>query len=382
MRYHSGKSCSTVKGFPVRKLALLCTLALIVSVSVSVFPGAAQTAQPTAVPTTTGPQTTVEAFVVLCQDAAVVTFEGSMLAGWDIYYQVFGGPNGTGTAYTGVRQVSVSGTFNFSERLAYNSGLTLATGATGSISAFVARENNSATIDFDFTVNDFQDGCTNANTTQPGTTPVTTSNDTGTTGTTPTTASRPGFTTSLFAPNGGLLNPNLQPEAAVVIGARPSDTFRSSTPGLLFAECDEFPLALPGMIYDNDNVVIYWSWYAKTLDDMNQHLANSSYVVRVNTALLRDVQRTEPVLRGRNYWVFYTFQAGNLRPGHYEVSYDLTWTQPIDDGYDEFGPGTENPRESGTCNFDVLRNPNNASVDYIDMFFPTDYPVHNITPND
>lgn len=370
------------KELPVRKLALLltCLLALILMVGVGALPGAAQVAQPTAVPTTTGPQTTVDAFAVLCGDAVVVRFTGTMLSGWDIYYQAFNGPGGTGSALTGLRQASVAGDFQFNERLAYNSGATLAAGATGSIRAFVARETNSDTIDFEFTVNDFNDGCTAENTTQPG--GATGSVDAGSGAAAAVVTARPGFTTSLFAPNGGLLNPNLQPEANVVIGARPSDAFRSSTPGLLFAECDEFPLALPGLIYDNDNVIIYWSWFTKTLEQMQQHIASAQYAVRVNTALLRDVQRTEPVLRGRNYWVFYTYNAGQLRPGHYEVSYDLTWSEPHNDGYNDFGPGTANPRESGLCNFDVLRNLQNASVDYVDTLFPTDYPVHNITPND
>jgi hypothetical protein len=368
----------------VKKMALLttCLLLLVMIASIGVQPGAAQTAQPTAVATTQG--TTVDAFVVMCADAVVVRFSGTMLSGWDIYYQAFNAPNGTGTALTNLRQVSVAGDFLFNERLAYTSGSTLATGATGSIKAFVARESNSASIDFDFTVNDINDGCTQANTTQPGTTGATSGSVDAGAGAAPaaSSGSRPGFTTSLLAPNGGLLNPNLQPEASVVIGARPSDTFRSSTPGLLFAQCDGLPLAQPGIIYDNDNVVIFWSWFAKTLDDMNQHLANAQYSVTVNTARLNDVQRTEPVLRNRDYWVFYTYQAGRLRPGHYEIAYNLTWTQPISDGYDEFGPGTANPREGGTCNFDVTRNPENASVDYVDMFFPTDFPVHNITPND
>ena len=41
------------------------------------------------------------------------------------------------------------------------------------------------------------------------------------------------------------------------MGARLSDNFRSETPGLIFAECDAFPLALPGIVYDNDNVTVY-----------------------------------------------------------------------------------------------------------------------------
>ncbi len=73
--------------------------------------------------------------------------------------------------------------------------------------------------------------------------------------------------------------------------------------------------------------------------------------------------------------------VGNLRPGHYEVDYQLTWNAPVNDGFDDFGPGTDNPIEANTCNFNVLRNPDNGPVSYTGMFNPTTYPVHNITPD-
>ena len=62
-----------------------------------------------------------------------------------------------------------------------------------------------------------------------------------------------------------------------MIGARLSDHFRSDTPGLIFAQCDAFPLAEPGIIYDNDTVTIFWSWFTKTQAQMDEHLANAIY---------------------------------------------------------------------------------------------------------
>ncbi|MEO8396033.1 MAG: hypothetical protein ABI700_23760, partial [Chloroflexota bacterium] len=186
----------------------------------------------------------------------------------------------------------------------------------------------------------------------------------------------------IFAPNGGTLNPNLQQEAAVVIGPRLSDRFRSQTPGLIFAQCDAFPLAEPGIIYDNDEITIFWSWFTKTQKQMDDELTNAIYTVQLNTAPLPMTTRTEPVLRSGNIWVFYTATVGNLRPGHYEVGLLHTWANPVNDGYNDYGPGTARTRDSGICNFDVTSNPDSESVTYSGMYFPTIFPTHNIKPLD
>jgi hypothetical protein len=195
---------------------------------------------------------------------------------------------------------------------------------------------------------------------------------TATTGT--TTAAR-----HILAPNGGTLNPNLQPEPPVVIGDRLSDHFRSSTPGLIFAECDAFPMALPGIIYDTDNVTIFWSWFTRTDAQMEQHLANANYSVKLNQAPFPNVVQSLE-RRGNNSWVFFSAEVGNLAPGHYEVEYRLTWDQPVNDGFDDYGPGTENPIEANNCKFQVVRNPNNVDVAHSGMYLPMSIPAHYVEP--
>lgn len=131
-------------------------------------------------------------------------------------------------------------------------------------------------------------------------------------------------------------------------------------------------------MYDSDSVTIFWSWYTKTLEQMQDHLDHAIYTAELNTAGLPMTVRSEPVRRDGNYWVFYTATVGNLRPGHYEVGYQVTWNAVVNDGYDDFGPGTANPFDNGICNFDVLLNPDGTSVTYTGMYFPTTGPVHNI----
>ncbi len=358
----------------VKKLALA---ALLFSAMILAGVGsttAQTTTTPTPEATVAGPSNSTEGLLIVCADAAVLNFSGVSLVGFDVFYQIFSGSTGSGTALTSQRQVPVAGEYAVSDRVAYNTGLTVADGGTASAKVDVARESDPTRIDYSFVLTDVQDGCNNP------TNPLVDSTDAS--GGTSASSGTPGTTTSIFAPNGGLLNPNLQPEAAVVVGARLSDRYRSETPGLIFAECDAYPLAEPGLIYDNDSVTIFWSWYTKTQAQMEQHLANAIYTVQLNTAELPMTTRSEPVLRSGNYWVFYTATVGQLRPGHYEVGYLLTWANPVNDGYADYGPGTANPRQSGICNFDVLLNGDGVSINHTGMYFPTNFAVHNIVPTD
>ncbi|MCL4246705.1 MAG: hypothetical protein KJ065_00995 [Anaerolineae bacterium] len=313
----------------------------------------------------------VQIFYVACADAGVINVSGTMLAGWDVYYQLFDGPNGTGNALSTLRQLSVSGSYAVSERLPYANGTILAAGATGSARVLIARETDSSNIDFQTTVNDNQDGCST-----PQNTSVTSADSgTGATSSSTTQAVR------VLAPGSGYVNPNLEPEGDVYVGARPSLTFRSQTPGLIFAECDGYELTNPGIVYDNDNIVIFWSWFTRTSAQMDQHLVTVQYSVKLNGAPLTNVARSEPGRRGgANTWVFFSGQVGFLRPGHYEVEYKVTWTEPHFDGYDNYGPGTDNPQITSHCNFDIVPNPDNLSVAYSGQYFPTQYPVHDLLP--
>lgn len=348
-------------------LATLLFAALIIGAA----PISAQTATSTPVPTTTGPSNSSQGTLYVCADSAILDFSGISLIGYDIFYQVFSGGSGSGTALTSLRQVPVAGEYAVSDRVSYNSGLTVGAGGQASALVSIARESDSSRVDFSYTLVDTQDGCGN-----PANTLVESTDTSGGS----STSGTPGVSTSILAPN-GVLNPNLSSEPDVVIGARLSDLFRSETPGLIFAECDAYPLALPGIIYDTDTVTIYWSWFTKTQEQMDAHIANAIYTVKLNTADLPMTTRSEPVKRGSNYWVFYTANVGNLKPGHYEVGYLLTWANPVNDGYSDFGPGTSNTRDPGICNFDVLPNPDGTSVVHNGMYFPTTYPTHDFKPD-
>ena len=371
------------RNLSVKKLALAILLlaALVIGAESSVAQ-TTTTKTPTPKPgstpvaTTSGPSNSSQGTLFVCSNQAVLTFTGTSLVCWDIFYQIFSGSSGSGTAITGVRHVPVAGVYNVTDDINYNSGVTVGAGGSASAKVDIARETDPSKIDFSYVLTDVQDGCNVKTNASPSGTQEASSGSSS--GSTATNVVNFGVTTNIFAPNGGTLNPNLSPEAAVVIGPRPSDRFRSQTPGLIFAQCDAFALAEPGIVYDNDTVTIFWSWFTKTRKEMDDELTNAIYVAKLNTADLPMTTRTEPVLRDGNFWVFYTATVGNLRPGHYEVGFLHTWANPVNDGYNDYGPGTARSRDSGNCNFNVTPNPDNKSVTYSGMYFPTNFPTHDL----
>ncbi len=359
-------------------LALPAAAAILMTLMFSASPRVlAQTTPATPVATTAGPQNDVNAFFVACDTSGVMNMRGTMLAGWDVYYQLFTGTTGSGTALSDLRQVSVDGAFAFSEVINYSNGQTVPAGSSASAKVIVARETNPASVDFEFVVSDVNDGC------QSPQNPLgaSTGAGAGSAGAATGDTTARGNLVALPAPNGGTLNPNLAPESLVVLGPRLSDAFRSETPGLIYAACGNFPLALPGIVYDNDHITVFWSWYTRTDEQMQQHLDNVQYSVRMNSATFNQVVRSDIQRINNQSYVFYSVDVGNLRPGHYEIEYRATWANPVNDGYADFGPGTDNPQDAGNCNFDIVRNPHSEFVSYTNMFLPTTWPVHTLFPD-
>ncbi len=309
--------------------------------------------------TDAGSSSTVTIFFVACDNQAVLNLNGTMEAGLDLYYQVFSGPQGTGTALTNIRQVQVDGTYAFSENVSFTGG-TIPAGSTGSATVYMGREGNANSVLSDkFLVDDLQDGCNNPQNA------LATSVDTGAGGAGAVAGTTTSTVGKIRSPFGGFINPDVTivPQDIVVIGARQDvDSGRSATPGILFAECDKFASAAPGVLYDNDNIVIFWSWFARTQAQVQDHIAKAQYNVKLNTAPLVEVGVSAIEKRTTNYWVFYTANIGRLKPGQYGVEYNLTWSEAHFDGFNDYGPGTDRPSEGGTCTFTITPNPDNQII--------------------
>jgi hypothetical protein len=340
---------------------------LVVLLLIALIGTAAQaqttTTSPTATPAVSAPQSTVTFNVSICDNRAAVSFNGVMQSGYSIYYQIF---NSANQQLTALRQVSVSGNYNFSEVVAYTSSQTVAAGGGGYMTVSISRSGNPAASVYDSRATDVQDGCPQPESAIGTTTGGTIADVTDTTST--TSVGQTAQANSILSPFGGFLNPDYAPAARplVVIGARDTLPPRQQTPGLIFAECNGYPVANPGLIYDTDNVVVFWSWYARTPELVQEHIDNANYEIGYlgSNPFIPPVEISEIQQRTRNYWVFYTVNLGRVKPGYYTIGYRLSWDNSISDGFEEFGPGTETERITGGCDFEVRANPQGLDVQY------------------
>lgn len=311
---------------------------------------------------TNEPQSTINFTVFICEDRAVVSFNGFMQAGFDIYYQIF---NAANVPLTPLRQVNVSGNYSFSESVRYDNNQTVPFGGAGYMTVSIARETDPSRSIFSSRANDIQDGCVEP----PPSTGGSSANVGGiTTGDDTAPGAALGTPNTILSPFGGFLNPDYTPRRPplVTIGARDPLPVRQQTAGLVFAECNQYPVAFPGLIYDTDDVTVFWSWFASTPELVQEHIDNAIYEVGYfgSNPFIQPVQVSEIQQRGRLFWVFYTIPLGKVKPGFYTVSFRLSWREAISDGFEEFGPGTENERIISNCDFRVFANPEGSPARY------------------
>lgn len=103
-------------------------------------------------------------------------------------------------------------------------------------------------------------------------------------------------------------------------------------------------------------VDVFWSWIAQTPEQIKDQLDNAQYQVTVDGLLIGDwAQYASPVKQqpDGSYIVYWFVPLGKPADGTHHIVYNLTWKQPISDGKDQYGPGTNIPTNTGTCSFIV-----------------------------
>ena len=103
--------------------------------------------------------------------------------------------------------------------------------------------------------------------------------------------------------------------------------------------------------------MIYWSWWAKTPELLDDHINQAEYDVKLDD---------QPILNWRsfksevaknpkdgNYWVYWYVPVGSPPPGEHTISFKLTWKQQITDGIKKFGPGGDEESNEGSCVFTI-----------------------------
>lgn len=352
----------------MKRIMLIAVMVLVTVVGASV-------AQDTTTTSNSG-ESSVFYFHTPCESEAVFDLNGFAARGIDVYLQVFDQVGGAGTPLTDLIRVSVDGDYQVSQVLPYNNGQTLLLGQFASAVISLASENDPSNVILTFIDDEVLGNCN-----EPSF-PLADSVGTSSTGTsTPLVDPVTGeiittgeviASSGIFTPDGGTLNDvfALPQEAIVQIGARASDVVnqsfvgRVSDPGLIFAECDRYPLADPGIVWDIDNVTVFWSWFATTPALVQQHIDNALYEVFLSSDYVYrqpfpNVTVSDITLReDGNYWVFYSANLGDgFRAGDYKVDYYVTWDTVIDDGLELFGPNTETEFILSTCTFEVENNP-------------------------
>ncbi len=126
----------------------------------------------------------------------------------------------------------------------------------------------------------------------------------------------------------------------------------------VLAYCDNlaFGEPAPTTLAAGSTIDIWWSWFARTEQQIRDHLNNGVYQVSIDGVPLQNLDLYRQRIRQEsdgNYYVYWYVPAGPLTSGQHRIEYSVTWTAAISDGYATFGPGTNTAQESGSCTFTV-----------------------------
>ena len=162
-------------------------------------------------------------------------------------------------------------------------------------------------------------------------------------------------------------SPNAQPTSDPNISPTPTTTVATPVPNTgntlvqdgidVFASCNDtsFGLPAPTNIGAGSTVDVYWAWFMRSPDYIDEHLNAVTYEVRVNGVLLSNWRQYGLGTRqqGDSFVKYWFVPFGPLEAGEYTITYRATWSEQIFDGWGYFGPGTGNPIDEGSCTFVV-----------------------------
>jgi uncharacterized protein YgiM (DUF1202 family) len=112
----------------------------------------------------------------------------------------------------------------------------------------------------------------------------------------------------------------------------------------------------PTNLAAGSTIDIFWFWYARTEQQVRDHIAAANYEVRLDGNLIGNWRNFTSSIQQRDdglYYVFWYVRSQPLDAGEHRITYQVTWNNPINDGFEDFGPGTANPLHTGTCTFTV-----------------------------
>ncbi|GAB4453538.1 MAG: hypothetical protein Kow00120_23480 [Anaerolineae bacterium] len=122
----------------------------------------------------------------------------------------------------------------------------------------------------------------------------------------------------------------------------------------VLANCEEFNQGRREVTAGRP-VVIHWGWVADTRDLIAEHVAHVNYQITLNDRPIGDWRQltTRDLIEGGKPALYWYYYAGELPAGTYRIGYRVTWDAAINDGQEDFGPGTENESLEFGCTFVV-----------------------------
>jgi uncharacterized protein YraI len=125
----------------------------------------------------------------------------------------------------------------------------------------------------------------------------------------------------------------------------------------VLAYCDSKTNGEPRRTFTKDTpVTIYWWWFAKTPEQLADHISYAEYTVTVDGKTLTNWRtfQTNVVRQSDGTFAVYWFiPIGAAAVGDHKIDYKLTWKQKITDGYGTFGPGGDEEVNIGSCVFTI-----------------------------
>lgn len=125
----------------------------------------------------------------------------------------------------------------------------------------------------------------------------------------------------------------------------------------VLAYCDDpsFNAPAPDNLKAGSTIDIFWTWYASEEQYIQQHLDAASYEIEIDGIPLRNIDqyRLPTQAAGNDVVAYWYAPAGPLAAGEHIITYRVTWSEQIFDGYNFYGPGSTYAVEEGSCTFTV-----------------------------
>lgn len=156
--------------------------------------------------------------------------------------------------------------------------------------------------------------------------------------------------TPLGGPTGGPLVAPTATQSPV-----PGSTARGNGVDVL-AYCDDRSLGSPppGNLAAGSTIDVFWNWFAATRQQVMDHLDTATYTITLDGKTLSYREFQTPIRQENGQFIVYWYVPSEpLEAGQHRITYRVTWSEAITDGFDNFGPGTAHPEQTGSCTFNV-----------------------------